>query len=266
MTLILTKLVRLPFRLYPLERFLSFLEYRLGHTSPDIHDSFERLRRALAIDTRSEQTRPRFTALPQEGLKLHLGCGHDVREGQVNIDVDLNFDIPHDHPDFFYWNMMKGLPLANESCVSIYSSHFFEHLFIDDAVALLRECHRVLARGGVLRLALPNQEEMCVRYLRRDRSHWPMLNLAVMFPDAADPFDPQQVPYGNFMNTAIFQPNRLYRENEHKIWWDTENTTHELQKIGFTDAHVSDFQKGVDLPDAPGEPRRFGSFYIEAIK
>ena len=93
-----------------------------------------------------------------------------------------------------------------------------------------------------------------------------MLNLAVMFPDVANPLDPQQVPYGNFMNMAILQPNRLYHENEHKMWWDTENTTHELQKIGFTDAQISDFQEGIDLPDIPGQPRQFGSFYVEAIK
>ena len=96
----LTKLVRLPFIIYPLEPLLGLLEYRLGYTSPDIHDSFERLRRALTVDARSEQTRARFNALRQEGLQLHLGCGNNVREGQINIDVDLNFDIPHDHPDF----------------------------------------------------------------------------------------------------------------------------------------------------------------------
>jgi hypothetical protein len=50
------------------------------------------------------------------------------------------------------------------------------------------------------------------------------------------------------------------------MWWDTENTTHELQKIGFTDAQISDFQEGIDLPDIPGQPRQFGSFYVEAIK
>lgn len=260
------KLTKLLFRFYPLERFLSFLEYRLGYTSPDVHDGFERLRRAIAVDAQSEQTRPRFNALRQKGLQLHLGCGNDVRENHINIDVDSDSHIPHKHPDFFYWNVLKGLPLANESCTRIYSSHFFEHLFIDDALALLRECHRVLEVGGILRLALPNQEEMCRRYLGRDRSHWPMLDLAFMFPGVADPLDPQQVPYGNFMNEAILQPNRLYRDNEHKIWWDAENTIHELQKIGFNDVSVSDFQEGIDLPDIPGQPRRFSSFYIEAIK
>lgn len=58
---------------------------------------------------------------------------------------------------FFY---QKGDRLSYPDCefAFIYSEHFFEHLFLDEAVALLRECFRVLAPGGVVRICVPDAD------------------------------------------------------------------------------------------------------------
>ncbi|MEH0074928.1 methyltransferase domain-containing protein [Pannonibacter sp. Pt2] len=48
------------------------------------------------------------------------------------------------------------VPEESESVSLIYCSHTLEHLETDGALGFLRECARILKRGGVMRLALPN--------------------------------------------------------------------------------------------------------------
>jgi predicted SAM-dependent methyltransferase len=80
--------------------------------------------------------------------RLHIGCGQQSIPGWINIDnqglpgVDQVLDV------------RKGLPFRDVT--SIYAEHFLEHLSLDEGLALLRECRRVLAPGGTLRLSTPN--------------------------------------------------------------------------------------------------------------
>jgi len=59
--------------------------------------------------------------------------------------------------EFFY---RKGdrLPFDDCSINFIYSEHFFEHLFLDEAVALLKECYRILRPFGVIRSVVPDAD------------------------------------------------------------------------------------------------------------
>ncbi len=63
----------------------------------------------------------------------------------------------------FYFRAGDALPFADGEVDFVYTEHFFEHLFLDEALALLREIARVLAPGGVLRIASPDAD------LRRDQ-------------------------------------------------------------------------------------------------
>jgi hypothetical protein len=47
----------------------------------------------------------------------------------------------------------------------VYSSHFLEHIPFNQVPSFLKECYRVLKPGGVIRLVLPDFEEMCREYL-----------------------------------------------------------------------------------------------------
>lgn len=63
-------------------------------------------------------------------------------------------------------NLLGRLPLADDSAHLVYSSHFLEHIPKPKVESFLRECFRVLKLGGVLRLVLPDLEEMARTYLR----------------------------------------------------------------------------------------------------
>ncbi len=59
--------------------------------------------------------------------------------------------------DFYY---CKGdrLPFNDNSINFIFSEHFFEHLFLDEAIPLLKECHRILKPYGVIRTCVPDAD------------------------------------------------------------------------------------------------------------
>jgi SAM-dependent methyltransferase len=58
----------------------------------------------------------------------------------------------------FYFEKGDRLPFDDASLDFVFSEHFLEHLFLDEAVALLRECHRVLRPRGVVRTCVPDAD------------------------------------------------------------------------------------------------------------
>src|ERR1022692_225755 len=112
-----------------------------------------------------------------EEIRINLGCGPHAPRGWVNIDRSpsmvldaipgakwtLHRVIGLQPGHLVKWpkgishhDITKGLPFADRTVSAIYSSHTLEHLYLDDAQQLLRECHRVLIPGCTLRLALPD--------------------------------------------------------------------------------------------------------------
>ena len=91
---------------------------------------------------------------------LNIGCGGTFHPDWVNLDV-----APAD-PNVLTVNINNGLPFPSESAIACYSSHVLEHLDKAGARDLIAECFRVLKRGGVIRLAVPDLEAMAREYLR----------------------------------------------------------------------------------------------------
>src|SRR5437867_4527427 len=66
----------------------------------------------------------------ERGLKVHLGCGPYLKPGWVNIDAaasHLNSSALSDTM-FLRYDLRLGLPLNDDTCDYIYSSHLLEHL------------------------------------------------------------------------------------------------------------------------------------------
>ena len=82
-------------------------------------------------------------------IKLHLGCGTKFIPGFIHIDVVEDVHINHQAS-------ACELPYPNDSVELIYASHILEHFGRWEIRSVLNEWYRVLAPGGILRLAVPD--------------------------------------------------------------------------------------------------------------
>jgi predicted SAM-dependent methyltransferase len=213
-----------------------------------------RLARAMAMAA------PQFTALRGEkGLRLHLGCDNHLKEGWVNLDLNLNGTAPARPPKplpqtrFILYDLRSGtLPLDDESCELIYSSHFFEHLEYDDGERLMRDCHRVLQPGGTFRAALPDFPELFRAYLERDEKVFELYSIFDVFPHRS----PETVTLVDHVNANVY-------EWGHKCIYDQEKICGVLRHLGFASVEITNYREGID---PASELRRRYSFYVEARK
>jgi len=58
----------------------------------------------------------------------------------------------------FYYRKGDILQFDDSSIDYIFSEHFFEHLFLDEALSLLEECCRILKPFGVMRTCVPDAD------------------------------------------------------------------------------------------------------------
>jgi predicted SAM-dependent methyltransferase len=58
----------------------------------------------------------------------------------------------------FFYKKGSYLPFKDSTIDYIYSEHFFEHLFIDEALSLFKECYRILKWNGVIRTCVPDAD------------------------------------------------------------------------------------------------------------
>lgn len=79
---------------------------------------------------------------------LNLGCGTDIRDGWVNLDVAAlpGVDVVHD------LNRLP-LPFADGEFAHVYAKDVLEHV---NYVDVLRELHRILRSGGTLAIQVPH--------------------------------------------------------------------------------------------------------------
>jgi hypothetical protein len=93
---------------------------------------------------------------------INLGCGPVFLD---NSDW-LNLDFSPASPSVQKANLLDRLPIDDCSVSVVYSSHFLEHIPRPGVGGFLTECFRILEGGGVIRLVLPDFENMVVEYLR----------------------------------------------------------------------------------------------------
>jgi glycosyltransferase involved in cell wall biosynthesis/predicted SAM-dependent methyltransferase len=90
---------------------------------------------------------------------LNLGCGSKYHNDWVNVDmVSMNNGV-------IQHNLEEPLPFDENSFDVVYHSHVLEHFSRNVAFKFIRECHRVLRNGGIIRVVVPDLEQIAKHYL-----------------------------------------------------------------------------------------------------
>lgn len=193
-------------------------------------------------------------------LRLHVGCGPQLIEGWINIDV---------HPAPLSLNVLRGLPFPDGSVRRVFVSHLLEHLFYPvDVQAFLGELRRVLRPGGRVRFVVPDVAQCIEAYVNRDatffasrREYWPWW-----------PADPTRLE--DFLAYAGAGPEPAHLFEAHKYGYDFETLRKVLVAAGFGEVSQSTFMGSddpelrVDEASAVARARygeRYYSLFVEAV-
>ncbi|ACB49866.1 probable glycosyl transferase, group 1 [Crocosphaera subtropica ATCC 51142] len=91
---------------------------------------------------------------------LNLGCGSHFHPDWTNVDFVSTQEgiIAHD--------LRQGIPFEDASFDVVYHSHVLEHFSQREGKRFLEECHRVLRPYGLIRVVVPDLEQIAKLYLK----------------------------------------------------------------------------------------------------
>ncbi len=90
---------------------------------------------------------------------LNLGCGATFHQDWTNVDFS-------DHGGkVLAYDLRLGIPFADDSFDVVYHSHVLEHMPKAWGDFFIQECYRVLRPGGLLRVVVPDLENITRMYL-----------------------------------------------------------------------------------------------------
>lgn len=180
----------------------------------------------------------------ERNLRLNFGCGPNIKQGWINIDLGPSSDLQLD--------LRKLLPFDSNCCAQTYSEHFFEHLdFPDDALRFLTECFRVTGPGGTISVGVPDAGAVLMLYAQNH----------------ADSKSARLAWHTPWVETWMGRVNWLFRQNyayyapEHRFAYDFITLEHLLGGVGFIEIRKREFDPSLD-----SENRKGSTLYVEGRK
>jgi len=152
-------------------------------------------------------------------MKLHLGCWKRHIPGFIHVDL---CDLPHiDH-----CHSVEKLPMFEDDAAElIYASHVLEYFDREAAEAVLDEWRRVLAPGGILRLAVPDFPALAKVYEQTGELQRLLGPL-----------------YGRMQVVCGAEPPRTIY---HRTVYDFPSLRQLLEKAGFDNVHRYDWRETI---------------------
>jgi len=91
---------------------------------------------------------------------LNVGCGTKYHKEWTNIDMLSSSPFVMRH------NLLLGIPFNDNSFEVVYHSQVLEHFPKEKAFDFIKECYRVLKRNGIIRIVVPDLENIVDEYKR----------------------------------------------------------------------------------------------------
>ncbi|WP_295799431.1 methyltransferase domain-containing protein [Mucilaginibacter sp.] len=191
----------------------------------------------------------------QRDLYANVGCGSGGLKGWTNVDLGNHENVT------YRFNCSKSIPFGDNSVKGLFTEHFFEHLEYETEVPFfLKDCHRAMQKGGVMRIVVPDAEKYLIGYVQPG---WDYLKQTRPLDD-----DLNDLSMGIKYQTKMQLINEVFRQSgEHKYAWDFETMKLSLLKAGFSEVYKMAFLESKDpVLKIDKEVRKPESLYVEAIK
>jgi predicted SAM-dependent methyltransferase len=137
----------------------------------------------------------------------------------------LNSDYSPASKAVVFLDATRAFPIPDGAFDYVYSEHMIEHVSWEQGAHMLRECARILKRGGKIRLVTPDLRAILSLYsqdndlIQQRYIQW-----------ATDRF----IPWAPCPK-ASFVVNNLFRDWGHQFLYDAELLTMAMREAGFED-------------------------------
>ena len=213
---------------------MASIFFDFSRTKLDLRRPLSSYSKVRALVGAAIRNRKVFARVGARGCYLDLGCGPNNRADFCNLDYGWQPGVD------VCWDVTKGLPFDESHVAGIFTEHMIEHLALRDALAVLRECRRVLCPGGVLRIVVPDGAIYLAEYAKHQAGQ------------------PASMPYSDHdrsefpLTTPIVSVNRIFHGHGHQFIWDFETLQDALLWAGFARVERCAFGQGSDVGTAPG--------------
>ncbi len=190
--------------------------------------------------------------------KLHIGCGQ-------NQPIDwLNCDLYPLKSNIIHLNATETFPFESDTFSYVFSEHMIEHIPYAGGTFMLKECFRVLKKGGKIRISTPNLQSFISLYT--DKKSELQLEYIKWNTD-------QFISNAPYYDDA-FVINNYVRAWGHQFIYDAKTLRKAMEIAGFTnikscDLNMSDSSAFRNLEKEEKMPAGFlklESFTLEALK
>jgi len=209
-------------------------------------------------------------------LYVQYGCGLSAPKEWINFDSSptlriqkipllgkiiknkLNTVFPS---NVKYGDIIKGLPIKNDTCEGVYCSHVLEHLSLDDFRVALKNTFKILKKGGVFRCVVPDLEYSAREYIKTLEKGDKLASIAFIGTNTL--LGIKHRPKGLKGHLSSFWGN-----SKHLWMWDNSSLTEELKIAGFSQIRVCKFNDSDDeMFKYVEDPSRYvNAVAIECIK
>lgn len=185
-------------------------------------------------------------------IYVQYGCGLEAPAGWLNFDASPTLRIqklpivgrilkPYLNCVFGaavrYGDIIRGLPVADNSVDGVFCSHVLEHLSLDDFHKALDNTFFILKPGGVFRCIVPDLELYIREYISvlsgvPDSRH----TASIAFCKESS------LGRSTRKRGLVGRLSELYGNSLHRWMWDRYSLAHALREHGFVD--VESFSKG----------------------
>lgn len=190
---------------------------------------------------------------PELKAGLHVGCGSNILEDYINLDIYPNKGVD------VVCDARQGLPFADGQFETIFTEHMLEHVdYPVSTKSILRELTRVTKSGGKVIIGVPDASHAIRAYAEGDMAFFEELKRQWYLNRSnlehySTPLDMVRLVLADEDDDPVYTPH---------LWgFDKTNLGNMMQEAGLDDISVWEFDPEVSL-----EKRQWNSIYLQGTK